>query len=203
MQFQCEGSDTSGCSPNSSQWVVSLKICFESVSCRIQSLNIVDLNITLFLRRFGLPCLGPLVFLFPKPFKLFDFQIFWLWASLRERQFNLKAGGGGYGFFLKKYSDFGGGKKLIIWFRVFVIYPNVEFWKKKKALCTPKKINILTLVLFEKKFWTKQKNHNPPPPLQVLWSVPDEGCCRNASCALHLIITCLILKMNKIINYNI
>ena len=48
---------------------------------------------------------------------------------IRERPFNLK-GGGGYGFFLKwysdsqccwkKYSDFGGGKKLI-WFTVFVI----------------------------------------------------------------------------------
>ena len=46
---------------------------------------------------------------------------------LRERPFNLK---GGYGFFLKKYSDsqrcwkkysdFGGGKK-IIWLRIFVI----------------------------------------------------------------------------------
>ena len=46
--------------------------------------------------------------------------------------------GGGYGFFLKKYSDsqcywkkysdFGGGKK-IIWFRVFA---NVEFDKKNK-----------------------------------------------------------------------
>jgi hypothetical protein len=28
---------------------------------------------------------------------------------VRERPFNLE--GGGYGFFLKKYSDFGGGKK--------------------------------------------------------------------------------------------
>jgi hypothetical protein len=47
---------------------------------------------------------------------------------LRKRPFNLK---GGYGAFLKKYSDsrcgwkkysdFGGGKKKIIWFRVFVI----------------------------------------------------------------------------------
>jgi hypothetical protein len=32
---------------------------------------------------------------------------------VRKRPFNLK-GGGGYGFFLKKYSDFGGGKKKII-----------------------------------------------------------------------------------------
>jgi hypothetical protein len=29
--------------------------------------------------------------------------------EIRERPFNLK--GRGYGFFLKKYSDFGGGKK--------------------------------------------------------------------------------------------
>jgi hypothetical protein len=31
---------------------------------------------------------------------------------VRERPFNLK--GGGYGFFLKKYSDFGGGKKNLV-----------------------------------------------------------------------------------------
>jgi hypothetical protein len=30
---------------------------------------------------------------------------------IRERPFNLKRGG--YGFFQKKYSDFGGGKKII------------------------------------------------------------------------------------------
>jgi hypothetical protein len=30
-------------------------------------------------------------------------------STLRDGPFNLK--GGGYGFFLKKYSDFGGGKK--------------------------------------------------------------------------------------------
>ena len=34
-----------------------------------------------------------------------------------------------------------------------------------------KKINIVTLVLSEKKFRNKTKNHNPPP-LQVKWSVP-------------------------------
>ena len=34
-----------------------------------------------------------------------------------------------------------------------------------------KKINILTLVLSEKKFMNERKNHNPPP-LQVKWSVP-------------------------------
>ena len=35
-----------------------------------------------------------------------------------------------------------------------------------------KKINILTLVLSEKKFLNETKNHNPLPPLQVKWSVP-------------------------------
>jgi hypothetical protein len=59
--------------------------------------------------------------------------------SVRERPYNLK--GRGMGFFLKKYSDsqccwkkysdFGGGKK-IIWFRVYVIYPNVKFCATKK-----------------------------------------------------------------------
>ena len=34
-----------------------------------------------------------------------------------------------------------------------------------------KKINILTLVLSEKKILNKTKNHNPP--LQVKWSVPN------------------------------
>ena len=33
---------------------------------------------------------------------------------------------------------------------------------KKIRTLRDKKINILTLVLSEKKFWTKQKNHNPP-----------------------------------------
>ena len=80
--------------------------------------------------------------------------------------------GGGYVFFLKKYSDsqccwkkysdFGWGEK-IIWFRVFVIWPNVKFWKKKFALGATKRINVLTLVLSEKKFLNETKNHNPPP----------------------------------------
>ena len=37
-----------------------------------------------------------------------------------------------------------------------------------------KKINILTLVLSEKKILNETKNHNPPPPLQVKWSVPNQ-----------------------------
>ena len=42
---------------------------------------------------------------------------------------------------------------------------------EKIALCATKKINILTLVLSEKKILKETKNHNPPP-LQVKWSVP-------------------------------
>ena len=34
--------------------------------------------------------------------------------------------------------------------------------EKKIALCATKKINILTLVLSEKKFLNETKNHNPP-----------------------------------------
>ena len=35
---------------------------------------------------------------------------------------------------------------------------------KKFALRATKKINILTLVLSEKKILNETKNHNPPPP---------------------------------------
>jgi hypothetical protein len=42
--------------------------------------------------------------------------------------------------------------------------------EKKFALCTTKKINILTLVLSENKFLYETKNHNPP--FQVKWSIP-------------------------------
>ena len=36
-----------------------------------------------------------------------------------------------------------------------------------------KKINILTLVLSKKKILNETKNHIPPPPFQVKWSVPN------------------------------
>ena len=45
--------------------------------------------------------------------------------------------------------------------------------KKIRALLD-KKINIITLVLSEKKIRNETKNHNPPP-LQVKWSVPYIG----------------------------
>ena len=38
---------------------------------------------------------------------------------------------------------------------------------KKFALCTTKKINILTLVLSEKKFMNETKNHNPHLPFKL------------------------------------
>jgi hypothetical protein len=45
--------------------------------------------------------------------------------------------------------------------------------RKKFRALRDKKINILILVLSEKKFMNETKNHNPSaPPLQVKWSVP-------------------------------
>ena len=76
----------------------------------------------------------------------------------------------GYGFFLKKYSDFGGGKKKCD--SEFLSYNLMLNSGKKFALRATKKINILTLVLSKKNFLNKTKKHNPPPPLQVKWSVP-------------------------------
>ena len=98
----------------------------------------------------------------------------------RERPFNLKGGaGGGYGFFLikysdsqccwTKYSDFGGGKKISD--SEFLSYDLMLDSGKKIRTLHDKKINILTLVLSERKFLNETKNHNPPP-LQVKWSVP-------------------------------
>ena len=43
---------------------------------------------------------------------------------------------------------------------------------KKIRAWRDKKINILTLVLSEKKILNETKNHIPPPPFQVKWSVP-------------------------------
>ena len=47
--------------------------------------------------------------------------------------------------------------------------------EKNFALYATKKINILTLVLSERKILNEAKNHNPPPPpLQVKWSAPKQ-----------------------------
>ena len=43
---------------------------------------------------------------------------------------------------------------------------------KKFRTVRDKKNNILTLVVSEIFFRNETKNHNPPPPLQVKWSVP-------------------------------
>jgi hypothetical protein len=76
---------------------------------------------------------------------------------------------GGYGFFLKKYSDFGGGKKKKSDSEFLSYNLMLNSGKKIRAL-RDKKINILTFVLSEKKILNETKNHTPP--LQVKWSVP-------------------------------
>ena len=48
----------------------------------------------------------------------------------------------------------------------------LEHGKKKLRFARQKKINILTLVLSEKKILNETKNHTPPPLFQVKWSVP-------------------------------
>ena len=53
-----------------------------------------------------------------------------------------------------------------------------------------KKINILTLVLSEKKSLNETKNHNPLP-LQVKWSVPKH----DRKCHLHIFLK---IKKNKL-----
>ena len=73
---------------------------------------------------------------------------------------------------LKKYSDFGGGKKNNL-IQSFCHKIYCYILEKNFALCMTKKINILTLVLSEKKILNETRNHNTPPhpPLQVKWSV--------------------------------
>ena len=76
----------------------------------------------------------------------------WMWQEweifqVRERPSNLK-GGGGYVFFLKKYSD------------------SQCCWKKYSDFGGGKKKNV-TLVLSGKKFLNETKNHNPPPPFKL------------------------------------
>ena len=64
---------------------------------------------------------------------------------------------------LKKYSDFGAGKKKSD--SEFLSYNLMSNSGKNFPLCATKKINILTLVLSEKKILNEKKN------LQVKWSV--------------------------------
>ena len=60
----------------------------------------------------------------------------------------------------------------------FYIKPNVEFWKK---------INILTLVLSEKKILNETKNHNPLPP-SIKWSVPYVNMFSSFSYSIAILI---------------
>jgi hypothetical protein len=71
---------------------------------------------------------------------------------------------------LKKYPDFGGGKKKKSDSEFLSYNLMLNFGEKKIVLCATKEINILTLVLSEKKIRNETKNHNPS--LQVKWSVP-------------------------------
>ena len=60
---------------------------------------------------------------------------------------------------------------------------------KKIRLGATKTINILTLVLSEKKFLKETKNQNPPPPpppLQVKWSVPKNMGLDSKLCQIIL-----------------
>ena len=61
----------------------------------------------------------------------------------------------------KKYSDFGGGKKKS--YSEFLSYKLMLNPGKKFRASGDKKINILTLVLCEKKILNETKNHTPPP----------------------------------------
>jgi hypothetical protein len=73
---------------------------------------------------------------------------------------------------LKKYSDFGGGKKKLSDSKFLSCNLMLNSGKKICALGDKKKINILTLVLSEKKILNETKIHPSPPPFQVKWSVP-------------------------------
>ena len=64
--------------------------------------------------------------------------------------------------------------------------------KKIRALRDKKK-KILTLVVFENFFLNEIKNHNPPPPLQVKWSVPY------LSIAVLLVFLYLITGNNSVL----
>jgi hypothetical protein len=82
---------------------------------------------------------------------------------LRDGSFNFQ-GEGGYGFYLKKYSDSQFcwknililvEKKIIIWFRVLSY--NLMLNSGKKSRFARQKKNILTLVLSEKKILDEKK----------------------------------------------
>jgi len=66
--------------------------------------------------------------------------------------------------------------------------------KKIRALRAKKK-NILTVVLSKKKILNETKNHNPLPPLQVKWSVPN--VLLNSKTAMHTHHLINLLQLHK------
>jgi hypothetical protein len=54
------------------------EILLKVLYTHLQGIGICDLS------RFCLSCVGPLVFLLPKTFNLFGFQIFWLWTHQKH-----------------------------------------------------------------------------------------------------------------------
>jgi hypothetical protein len=92
----------------------------------------------------------------------------------------LTSQGGGYGFFLnkysdsqcywRKYSDFGGGKTKSV-SECLSCNLMLNFGEKKIVLCATKNKYYNSHVVREK-FSEWSKNHNPPSHLQVKWLVP-------------------------------
>jgi hypothetical protein len=87
-------------------------------------------------------------------------------------------------------------KKNLIQFLSYMY--NLMLNSRKKSSCFGNKnINILTLVLSEKKILNETKNHNPPPhTLQVKWSVPYS---LNFQFCSHFLI--LLFKQFSIIKF--
>jgi hypothetical protein len=72
-----------------------------------------------------------------------------------EQPFNLKGGRGVMVFFWKNILILVEEKK-IIWFRVFVIYPNVKFWKKNLPFAR-QKIKYSNSCVVRKKIFERNK----------------------------------------------
>ena len=98
---------------------------------------------------------------------------------------------GGYGFFLKKYSDFGGGKKKSD--SEFLSYNLMLNSGKKNCALRDKKINILTLVLSEKKILNETINHTLPSPPSP-FKLNDRSLMLNLE---HHLFLGLVLNLNE------
>ena len=88
--------------------------------------------------------------------------------EIRDGPFNFQ--GGGYGFFLNKYSD-----SQCYWkknlFQSFCHNLMLNFGEKKLRFVR-QKINIIALMLSGKFFLNEAKNHNPPPTCKLNgWSL--------------------------------